>query len=135
LITGVLNHHAREDGKMKEMHAVVGYVPDKIAAALGSGKSGEGPVLIRLEAGSDDFHVKIDSKDIRAVLLGPSQKGETGVQVFLNDKVRIDTVAGGLAGDFLRPIRDLSFLKWRLPINVIYVDPRWLEQAVQAQRK
>lgn len=121
---------------MKEMHAVVGYVPDKIATALAAGKSyGEGPVLVRLEAGSDDLHVKIDSKDIRAVLLGPSTKGETGVQVFLNDKVRIDTIAGGLAGDFLRPIRDLSFLKWRLPINVIYIDPRWLEQAVQAQRK
>jgi len=119
---------------MKEMNAVVGYVSDSVARALASGKASSDPVEVRLEPGSDALHVRVNPKDIRAVIVGSSKKGETGIQVFLNDKAKVDTVSRNLAADFLKPIRDLSLLKLRPPINVIYVDPQWLDKLVEFNR-
>jgi hypothetical protein len=119
---------------MKEINAVVGYVSSSVAKALGAGRYGSDPVEVRLEAGSDDLHVRVNPKDIRAVIVGAAKKGETGVQVFLNDKAKVDTVSRGAAADFLRPIRDLSLLRLRPPINVIYVDPQWLDRLVELNK-
>jgi hypothetical protein len=118
-----------------EVNAVVGYLPDAAAKALAAGKYG-GPVEIRSDPGSDAMHVRIDPKDIAGVLLGASKKGETGVQVFLNDKAHVETVVRGLADDLrLRPIKDPVLWPWRPPIVVIYAPPHWINQLVEQQRK
>src|SRR6185436_2522426 len=104
---------------MPEVNAVVGYLPDAAAKALAAGKS-SGSVEIRLEPGSE-LYVRIDPKDIAGTLLGASKKGETGVQVFLNDKARVETVSRGLAADFrLRPIKDFLLGHYRPPLVSIF---------------
>ena len=117
---------------MPEINAVVGYVPDKVAKALGSKGKPTETVELKLDRGSDNAtYVRISPGDIAGVLVGASQKGETGVQVFLKEKANVETVSRGLVADFLTPIRDLSFLKFRVPINVIYVDPQFLNRLVE----
>ena len=120
---------------MSEVNAVVGYLPDAAAKTLASGKYSGGPVEVRLEPGNDTLQVRIDPKDIAGVLLGASKKGETGVQVFLNDKAKVETLARGLADDFrLRPIKDPILWPYRPPIVVIYAPPIRIQELVAAQR-
>ena len=120
---------------MAEVNAVVGYLPDAEAKALASGKLSGKPIEVRLEPGNTTLHVRIDPKDVAGVLLGPSKKGESGVQVFLNDKARVETVSHGFAEDLrLRPIKDPVLLPWRPPIVVIYASPTWIKQVTAAQR-
>ena len=120
---------------MSEVNAVVGYLPDAAAKALASGNYSSGPVEVRLEPGNDNMHVRIDPKDIAGVLLGASKKGESGVQVFLNDQARVETVAHGFADDFrLRPIKDPILWPFRPPIAVIYAAPTRIKELVAAQR-
>jgi len=121
---------------MPEMNAVIGYLPDAAARALAGSKKPGGPVEVRLERGSDAMHVRIDPKDVAGVLLGASTKGETGVQVFLNDKAKVETVARGIANDLvLKSIKDLGLFPWRPPIVVIYAPPNWIKQLVDLQAK
>jgi hypothetical protein len=118
---------------MSEMHAVVGYLPDATAKAASQGHH-KAPLEVRLEQGKDEMHVRIDPGDIIGVLLGASNKGETGVQVFVKPSAKIDTVTRGAVADFvLQPIRDLSLLRLRPPINVIYFDPRLVQKLVALQ--
>lgn len=115
---------------MKEINAVVGYVPDKVAKGLKGQPTA--PLEVKLERGGDSStYVRVNPADIAGVLVGASQKGETGVQVFLKDKANVETVSRAAVADFLTPIRDLSFLKFRVPINVIYVDPQFLNRLVE----
>ncbi len=119
---------------MKEMHAVVGYLPDAVAKAW-AGKHQQEPLNVRLEQGSDDMHVSIRAADVVGVLVGASQKGETAVQIILKDDAKVDTVWRGTTSELLRPIRDLSIFKFRPPINVIYFDPRLVDKLVQLNRE
>jgi len=119
---------------MPEVNAVIGYMPDAAAKGLASGKS-SGYIEVRLEPGSE-VYVRIDAKDIAGTLLGASSKGETGVQVFLNDKARVETVSRGLAADWrLKPIKDLTLYPWRPPIIAIYAHPQLIRDLVAAQAK
>ena len=119
---------------MKEVNAVVGYVPDKVAKAISStGKSTE-PIEIKLERGGD-MHVRIRPDDIAGVLVGASQKGEASVQVFLKENASVETVSRAALSDFLKPIKDLSFIKLRPPINVIYIDPQFINRLVDLNRQ
>lgn len=119
---------------MAEVHAVVGYLPDATAKSLATGNYGSGPIEVRLESG-EELHVRIDPKDVAGVLLGASKKGESGVQVFLNDNAKVETVARGLAADFrLKPIRDLALWHFRPPLVVIYAAPSAIQDLVKAQR-
>jgi hypothetical protein len=121
---------------MAEVTAVVGYMPDADAKALASAKDPKAQILVRLERGSDEMHVRIDPKDVAGTLLGASKKGETAVQVFLRDKAAVETVSRGIASDLvLRPIKDPTFFPGRPPIVVIYAHPRLVLQLVQAQQK
>ena len=120
---------------MAEVNAVVGYLPDAAAKALASGKYSGGSIEVRLEPGNDNVHVRIDPKDVAGALLGASKKGETGVQVFLNEKASVETVTRGLAVDLrLRPIKDFSLWPGRPPIVVIYAPPGGLKALLDAQR-
>lgn len=120
---------------MKEINAVVGYLPDRVAKSLGTkGQSAE-PIEVKLDRGKEnDVYVRVRPGDVAGVLLGASQKGETGVQVFLKENATVETFTRGLVSDFLRPIRDLSFIKIRPPYNVIYVDPQFLDRLVKLNR-
>lgn len=121
---------------MSEMNAVIGYMPDAAARALASGKLQGEAIQIRLERGSDEMHVKVAPKDIAGVLLGASKKGETGVQVFLNEKASVETVSRGFASDLaLRPIKDLTFFPFRPPLVSIFANPALIKQLVDAQRQ
>jgi hypothetical protein len=121
----------------KETNAVVGYVPDAVAKQIQSNKPSGGALEVKLEREKDqDTHVRIRPDDVLGVLLGASQKGLTGVQVFLKENATVETFSRGLASDFLKPIRDFSFIKWwRPPYNVIYVHPNYLDQLQQLNRK
>ena len=119
---------------MAEVHAVVGYLPDATAKSLATGTYGSGPIEIRLEVG-EELHVRIDPKDVAGVLLGASKKGESGVQVFLNDNAKVETVARGFAADFrLRPIKDLALWHFRPPLVSIFVAPATIKDLVAKQR-
>ena len=121
---------------MAEVNAVVGYLPDATAKALATGKYSGGPVEVRVEPGNDSMHVRIDPKDIAGVLLGASKKGESGVQVFLNDKAKVESVSRGGAEDFrLRPIKDPILWPYRPPFVVIYAPPIRIRELVAAQLK
>ena len=120
---------------MAEVNAVVGYLPDAAAKTLALGNYSGGPIEVRVEPGNDSMNVRIDPKDIAGVLLGASKKGETGVQVFLNDKAKVETLSRGLADDFrLRPIKDPILWPYRPPIVVIYAPPIRIRDLVAAQR-
>lgn len=119
---------------MKEMHAVVGYLPDAVAKAW-AGKHQQEALNVRLEQGSDEMHVSIRAADVVGVLVGASQKGETAVQIILKDDAKVDTVSRGTTSELLRPIRDLSIFKFRPPINAIYFDPRLVDKLVQLNRE
>ena len=121
---------------MAEVTAVVGYMPDAEAKALASGKEPKAAVLVRLERGSDEMHVRIEPKDVAGTLLGASKKGETAVQVFLRDKAAVETVTRGIASDLLlRPIRDFTLVPFRPPLVSIFAHPRLVQQLVDAQRQ
>jgi hypothetical protein len=119
---------------MAEVNAVLGYLPDAAAKALALGKEYRGPIEVSLEPGNNSVYVRVDPKDVSGVLLGASKKGETGVQVFLNDKATVETVARAVAEDFrLRPIKDPIFWPGRPPIVVIYAPPIRIKDLVTAQ--
>jgi len=121
---------------MAEVTAVVGYMPDAQAKALAAGKEAKDPVLVNLEQGSDEMHVRIAAKDIAGTLLGASKKGQTAVQVFLRDKASVEMVNRGIAKDFLlRPIKDLSLVLSRGPLVSIFASPQLIKQLVEAQRQ
>jgi hypothetical protein len=125
-----------EDKSMKEMNAVVGYLPDKAAKSLGSQGQYTEALEIKMERGSDnDMHVRIRPGDIAGVLMGASQKGETSVQVFLKENATVETFSRNLVSDFLKPIKDFSFIKYRPPINVIYVHPQFIDKLVDLNRQ
>lgn len=109
--------------KKSAAYAVLGYVSDDVAKSLGT--QGHGRALeLRTERGSDSDVVRIEPDAIAGILYGPSQGGETSVQVLLKDKGSVETVSRGIAADLhLKLIRDPSLVVKRLPINVIYVDP------------
>ena len=119
---------------MAEMNAVVGYVSDATAKAIGSKRQHAKPLEIRLERGSE-MHVRINPDDVAGVLMGASQKGETGVQVLLNDQATVETFTRGSASSFLRPIRDLNLWPWRPPIVVIYIHPENWKELVELNQK
>src|SRR5437588_8440744 len=119
---------------MPEVNAVVGYMPDAAAKALAAGKY-SGPIEVRLEPGAE-MYVRIDPNDVAGTLLGAAKKGETAVQVFLNDKAKVETVTRGLAVDLrLRPIKDLTLYPFRPPIVAIYAHPKLIKDLVSAQAK
>ena len=118
---------------MAEVNAVIGYLPDAAAKSLASGKYSSGPIEVRLEPGNDTLQVRIDPKDVAGVLLGASKKGETGVQVFLNEKAKVETLARGLADDF-RLIKDPILWWHRPPIVVIYAPPIRIKELIAAQQ-
>lgn len=121
---------------MKEINAVVGYLPDRAAKALTSKGQYNESIEVKLERGKDnDVYVRVRASDVAGVLVGASQKGETGVQVFLKENATVETFTRGLVSDFLKPIRDFSFVKFRPPYNVIYVDPQFLDRLVQLNRE
>jgi hypothetical protein len=125
-----------EDKSMKEINAVVGYLPDKAAKSLGSTGQYTEPLEVKMERGSDNpMHVRIRAEDVAGVLVGASQKGETGVQVFLKDNATVETFSRNLVSDFLKPIKDFSFIKYRPPINVIYVHPQFIDRLVDLSRQ
>ena len=120
----------------KEINAVVGYVPDAVAKLIESKNDCGKSLEVKMDQEKDsDMHVRIRPDDVAGVLLGASQKGMTSVQVFLKEKATVETFTRGLASDFLKPIRDYSFLKWRPPFNVIYVHPNFLDQLRQLNRQ
>ena len=118
-----------------EVNAVIGYLPDAAAKELASGSYASGPIDIRLEPGNDDVHVRIDPQHIAGVLLGASKKGESGVQVFLKDDAKVETVTRVVARDFrLRAISDPVLTFFRPPLVSIFVSPAQIDQWVIAQR-
>ena len=120
---------------MAEVNAVIGFLPDATAQALASGKQYAGSIEVCLESGNQNMLVRINPKDVAGVLLGASKKGETGVQVFLNDKASVETVSRALATDLrLRPINDLTLWPWRPPFVVIYAPPDGLKHLFDLQR-
>jgi hypothetical protein len=120
---------------MSEMHSVVGFLPDATAKAASQGQH-RGSLEVLLEQGNDEALVKIDGNDVIGVLLGPSNKGETGVQVFVKPNAKIDTITRRAAADFvLHPIRDSSLFRFRPPINAIYIDPQLVQRLVALQRQ
>ncbi len=125
-----------KEEELKQMNAVVGYLPDALAKRLASKKPHKEPLEVRMERGSDEMLVKINPNDVAGVLLGASRNGETGVQVFLKQNARVDTVSRGIASDLvLRPIRDLSFFKFRGPVNSIFIDAQVMGKLVQLSRQ
>ncbi len=115
---------------MNAMHAVVGFLPDAVAKASASGQHKE-PLQVRLEQGNDQIHAQVHPNDVLGVLLGASQKGETSVQIFVKDDAKVDMVFQGKALDLaLQPIKDLSIVWQRPPINVIYIHPQFMKQLV-----
>jgi hypothetical protein len=119
---------------MKAMNAVVGYLPDAVAKAITSKGGYKDPLEVKMEPGNNEMHVKISPKDIAGVLVGASNKGETSVQVLLKENATIEAVARGSITDFLKPIRDLSFIKVRPPVNMIFVDPQFIDKLVDFNR-
>jgi hypothetical protein len=119
---------------MAEVHAVVGYLPDAAAKSLALGKGSNEAVEVRLDVDSGAY-VRIQAKDVAGVLLGASKKGQTGVQVFLNDKAQVEQISRGLAADFrLWPIKDPILWPTRPPIVVIYAPPIRIRDLIAAQR-
>jgi hypothetical protein len=121
---------------MKEVHAVVGYLPDKVAKGLAAQGQQTQALEVKLDAGTGgNTYVRIAASDIAGVLVGASQKGETTVQVLLTDKATVETFTRAAASDLLWPIRDPGLYPWRPPINVIYVDPRFIDKLVDLNRQ
>jgi hypothetical protein len=119
-----------------EVNAVIGYVPDAVAKQIESNKRSGDSLEVKLEREKDnDMHVRIRSGDVAGVLLGSSQKGLTGVQVFLKGNATVETFSRGLASDFLKPIRDFSFIKWRPPLVMIFVPPTYVEKLQDFNRE
>ena len=120
---------------MAEVNAVIGFLPDAAAKSLALGKASGDSVEVRLDVDSGSY-VRINSKDVAGALLGASKKGQTGVQVFLNDKAQVETITRGLATDFrLWPIKDPILWPTRPPIVVIYAPPIRIKELIEAQRR
>jgi hypothetical protein len=114
-----------------EINAVVGYLPDAVAKRIASKGEHTEAFEVKMERESgNDMHVRIRPDDVAGVLLGASQSGMTSVQVLLREGAMVETFARGGISDFLKPIRDFSLFKWRPPINVIYVDSRFIDKLV-----
>jgi hypothetical protein len=121
---------------IKEVNAVVGYLPDAVAKALIAKGQHSEVIEVKLDRGKEnEMLVRIKSADAAGVVLGASQNGETAVQVFLKEGASVETFTRTLASDFLRPIKDLTFIKLRPPINSIYVRPQFIDKIVQSNRE
>jgi hypothetical protein len=120
---------------MNEMHAVIGYLPDAAAKAAAKGGLKE-PLRVSLEQGKDNAQVHIEPGDVLGVMMGPSQKGETSVQILLKPGASVQTVSRSAATDWLRGIPDWSLVNpGRPPIVVIYVHPQYVKQLVDLSTK
>lgn len=107
---------------MPEMSAVIGYLPDEAANAIGEKGVPSGPLEISVGEGSNTY-VRIQPDYIAGVWTGASRNGQTGVQVLLKENATVETIMRGPAADFLRPIKDTTFVPMRPPIFVIYIPP------------
>ena len=76
---------------MKTAYGITGYLPARVAKALSAGKS-EKSVDVRVERGSDDVLLRVQASQISEVRLGPSTKGETGVQLIFKKQPTVETV-------------------------------------------
>ena len=114
---------------MKEMNAVVGFLSDKATKNIGTKGAVSEPLEIRVGDDNNVF-VRIQPKDVAGVLTGASKKGETSVQVLLKENATVETITRAKAADFLKPIRDFTFVPLRPPINVIYIDPQFVDRLV-----
>lgn len=120
---------------MNEMHAVIGYLPDATAKAAAKGGLKEA-LRVSLEQGKDHAQVHIEPGDVLGVLTGPSQKGETSVQVLLKPGASVQTVSRSSLTDWLRPIGDWNLhTPVRPPLVVIYVHPQFVKQLVDLSVK
>ena len=114
---------------MNEMHAVIGYLPDAAAKAAAKGGMKE-PLRVSLELGKDQSQVHIEPGDVLGVMLGPSQKGETSVQVLLKPGASVQTVSRTSLKDW-RGIPDWNLvLPGRPPLVAIFVHPQYVKQLV-----
>ncbi|MEJ0076164.1 MAG: hypothetical protein WDO17_12070 [Alphaproteobacteria bacterium] len=119
---------------MNEMHAVIGYLPDATAQAAARGGLKE-TLRVSLEQGKDQAQVHIDPADVLGVMMGPSQKGETAVQVLLKPSASVQTVARTSFTDW-RGIPDWNLVHpGRPPIVAIYVHPQYVKQLVDLSAK
>ena len=107
---------------MTEMNAVIGYLPDDAAKAIGATGVPSGPLEISVGESSNTY-VRIQPNDVAGVWTGASKDGQTSVQVLLRESATVETITRGPAADFLRPISDRSFVLMRPPITVIYIPP------------
>jgi hypothetical protein len=122
---------------MSEMNAVVGYVPDNVAKTIGSKGTTPESLEIKLERGNESsVYVRLRPNDVAGVLLGASNKGETGVQVILNPKATVETFTRASVADFLSPIKDrIIGFPWRPPLVAIYVRPADLNKLIDLNRQ
>lgn len=107
---------------MTEMNAVIGYLADDAAKAIGTTGVPSGPLEISVGEGSNTY-VRVQPGDIAGVWTGPSKDGQTSVQVLLNANATVETITRAPAAEFLKPIRDPSIIPMRPPITVIYIPP------------
>jgi hypothetical protein len=107
---------------MPEMNAVIGYLADEAASAIGAKGVPSGPLEISVGEGSNTY-VRIQPDAVAGVWTGPSKNGQTGVQVLLKENATVETITRGPAADFLQPIKDSTFVPMRPPIFVIYIPP------------
>ena len=80
--------------KTKEAYAVIGYVPDQVAAQLSSPErqqSGE-TVDVKVERGFDEVVMRVNLADVVEIRSGASRKSETLVQLMLRDGFKVETV-------------------------------------------
>ena len=119
---------------MNEMHAVIGYLPDAAAKAAAKGGMKE-PLRVSLELGKDQSQVHIEPGDVLGVMLGPSQKGETSVQILLKPGASVQTVSRTSFTDW-RGIPDWNLVNpGRPPIVAIYVHPQYVKELVDLSVK
>lgn len=107
---------------MPELNAVIGYLPDEAARAIGEKGASYAPLEISVGEGSNTY-VRIQPDVIAGVWTGASKDGLTSVQVLLRENATVETITRGPAADFLRPIKDYTIIPFRPPINVIYIPP------------
>lgn len=78
----------------KDVYAVTGYVPNKLAAQLttqGNRSSAE-IIDVKVERGFDEVMMRVKLSDVTEVRTGSSSKGETLVQLMLRDEFKVETI-------------------------------------------
>ena len=74
---------------MKEAYAITGFLPTAVASKLSDRAVESVDVLIDKKS---DTVVRVATKDIAEVRMGPASKGMTGVQLILREKIDVDVV-------------------------------------------